>query len=210
MTTVTVVAEDRRMIVNGEVLEFDFSLDPLIWAIQWDGSKGHIEYRDGRMPKMIDDSEEITPYLDAFFREKERRMHEREEEERQQRYARVRDPAARKADLASIRWQRETQGIVVNGVPVDTSREAQATLAALKAYASDLSPEDRIDFKSKSGWISLPACTVVVIAQAVLAYVQACYSHEKIVSQRIDALTDQPESLADLDLSQGWPDNTIA
>ncbi|MBT7541752.1 MAG: hypothetical protein HN683_20590 [Gammaproteobacteria bacterium] len=53
MSVVTLVAEDNKMVLDGEVAEFDLGLDDNIWAIQWDGSKGQIEYKDGSPNKDI-------------------------------------------------------------------------------------------------------------------------------------------------------------
>jgi|SaaInlStandDraft_2_1057019.scaffolds.fasta_scaffold59494_3 hypothetical protein len=47
MSIVTVVTEDKAMTIDGDSMNFDLGLDDNIWAIQWDGSKGHIEYNDG-------------------------------------------------------------------------------------------------------------------------------------------------------------------
>jgi hypothetical protein len=44
------------MILDGDVVNFDLKLDANIHAIQWDGSKGHIEYNDGSS------NEEITEF----------------------------------------------------------------------------------------------------------------------------------------------------
>ena len=69
----TVIADDRLIVVDGEALNFDFDLDSTIWAIQWDGTSGHIEYRD-----IMTQNEEVTDItsfqylLDAFNAEKAR------------------------------------------------------------------------------------------------------------------------------------------
>jgi hypothetical protein len=53
MSVVTLVAEDNKMIIDGDPMSFDLDLDDNVWAIQWDGSKGHIEYSDGTPNKDI-------------------------------------------------------------------------------------------------------------------------------------------------------------
>lgn len=63
MTTLTVVTDDRRIIVDGKVLTFDFEIAPDIRAIQWNGAAGHTEYRDGRMPEPINDESVILPWI---------------------------------------------------------------------------------------------------------------------------------------------------
>jgi hypothetical protein len=51
--------EDKVVHIDGEVLKFDFILDDNIWAVQWDGTEGHIEYNDGTPNETITD---ITPF----------------------------------------------------------------------------------------------------------------------------------------------------
>ena len=53
MSVVTVVTQDKSMTIDGDPMNFDLGLDANIWAIQWDGSKGHIEYTDGSPNKDI-------------------------------------------------------------------------------------------------------------------------------------------------------------
>ncbi len=201
MTTVTVVADDRRLIVDGEMLEFDFSIDPEIWAIQWNGAHGHIEYRDGRMPLDIADEKSVTPWISLHAQEKERRRVALEKEAA----SRERDPVARKVALAAIRWEKETGGVVINGVRIDTSRESQNMIDGAYSYASR-HLDEMIDFKSADGWISLNAPTVILIADAVAAHVQRCYTHERRLSEEIDRLANDAEALAALDLEAGWPE----
>jgi hypothetical protein len=59
MSVVTVINEENKMIIDGDVVEFDLGLDDNVWAIQWDGSKGHIEYNDGTPNKDITEFPEL-------------------------------------------------------------------------------------------------------------------------------------------------------
>jgi len=46
---VTIVKEDNVVLVDGEALNFDLSTITLpenFWALQWNGSSGHIEYNN--------------------------------------------------------------------------------------------------------------------------------------------------------------------
>ena len=44
MKTLTIVPEDKTVIVDGMGFKFDFIIDTDIHAIQWDTDSGHIEY----------------------------------------------------------------------------------------------------------------------------------------------------------------------
>lgn len=68
-----VIAEDNMIAVDDEALNFSFVIDPSIWAIQWDGTSGHIEYRDIDTPnKDITDINQFQSLLDAHSTEKAR------------------------------------------------------------------------------------------------------------------------------------------
>lgn len=112
----------------------------------------------------------------------------------------------KKDELARIRWERETAGIVLNGVRVDTSRDSQTMIDSAVGFAEKVPPETIIDFKAASGWISLDAATICDIGLAVGWRVQKSYSLERRYSEQIDALADQPEALMALDLMEGWPE----
>ena len=56
MSVITLIPGNEQMILDGYVINFDLKLDANIHAIQWDGSKGHIEYNDGSS------NEEITEF----------------------------------------------------------------------------------------------------------------------------------------------------
>ncbi len=59
MSLITLIPEDKTMTVDGHPMKFDLGLDDNIWAIQWDGSKGHIEYNDGSPNKDITEFPEL-------------------------------------------------------------------------------------------------------------------------------------------------------
>jgi phage-related protein len=69
---VCVITEDKMLQVDGEALNFDFTIDSNIHAIQWSGTEGHIEFKDGTPNEDITD---FTPYqslIDAHNAEKQR------------------------------------------------------------------------------------------------------------------------------------------
>lgn len=78
MPKVTIIADDKAVYVDGaSIAGIDLSaLDPSIYAIQWDGTKGHIEYRtlscptcgvDSRKPNVaIVDLSPYQKFVDAY------------------------------------------------------------------------------------------------------------------------------------------------
>ena len=59
MSTVTLVPSDKIMNVDGEIVVTDYDIAANNHAIQWDGSKGEIEYNDGTP------NEELTEFDEA-------------------------------------------------------------------------------------------------------------------------------------------------
>lgn len=87
-TTVTVVAEDKIILVDGVALHFDFQIPDNVRAIQWRDDAGHAEYADGspnRPLSAADYETEVAPYVALWEAEKARLEAEaaKAEEERQ-------------------------------------------------------------------------------------------------------------------------------
>ena len=59
MKTLTIVPEDKTVVIDGIGFKFDFIIDPDIHAIQWDTDSGHIEYKSDKSNITIDS---ITEY----------------------------------------------------------------------------------------------------------------------------------------------------
>ena len=99
------------------------------------------------------------------------------------------------------RWQIETGGITVDGIAVDTSRDSQSMTANAHSYLLN-SGLMSVEFKATSGWITLSADQVKAVALAIGAHVQACFSMEKLISDKISAgaitTTDQIDA-------EPWP-----
>lgn len=87
-TTVTVVAEDKIILVDGVALHFDFQIPDNVRAIQWRDDAGHAEYADGSLNRPLsaaDYETEVAPYVALWEAEKARLEAEaaKAEEERQ-------------------------------------------------------------------------------------------------------------------------------
>lgn len=116
--------------------------------------------------------------------------------------------AGRKADLAALRYEKETAGITLAGASIRTDRESQALITGAWCRAQQ-NPNVLIDWKGENGWTQIDAATINAIAAAVGDHVQACFSKERMHSDALDALGANPETtVSDIeayDISIGWP-----
>jgi len=64
MATLTVVTQDKVIMVDGEALNDDYVFPSNLWAIQWDGSIGEAEWTDG--PNTSATLDFVQPYIDAW------------------------------------------------------------------------------------------------------------------------------------------------
>lgn len=110
--------------------------------------------------------------------------------------------AERLAELAAVRYQAETRGIEVAGLPVQTDRESRPNLiAAYAAAAAGLRAEGCV-WKFADGVArAVSAETLMAMATAVLDHVQRCYDQEAVLAEIVRA-SDNPLAL---DLHTGWP-----
>ena len=63
MKTLTIVPEDKTVVVDGIGFTFDFIVDPDIHAIQWDTDSGHIEYKSDKFNTTIDSIKEYDSII---------------------------------------------------------------------------------------------------------------------------------------------------
>jgi len=69
---VCIVKEDKVVMVDGEDMNFDFVLPSNVWAIQWNGSTGEIEFNDGTPNETITDFTTYQSLVDGHATEKQR------------------------------------------------------------------------------------------------------------------------------------------
>ena len=69
---VGIVKEDKVVMVDGEGMNFDFDLPSNVWAIQWNGSTGEIEFNDGTPNEVITDFSAYQSLVDGHATEKQR------------------------------------------------------------------------------------------------------------------------------------------
>ena len=69
---VCIVKEDKVVMIDGEAINFDFDLPSNVWAIQWNGSTGEIEFTDGNPNESITDFSAYQSLVDGHATEKQR------------------------------------------------------------------------------------------------------------------------------------------
>ena len=69
---ISIVKEDKVVMIDGEAINFDFDLPSNVWAIQWNGSTGEIEFTDGNPNESITDFSAYQSLVDGHATEKQR------------------------------------------------------------------------------------------------------------------------------------------
>ena len=101
--------------------------------------------------------------------------------------------------IKARRNQAINSGITVAGVPVATDDLSQSRVGSA-ALAATIDASTKVKWKgSDGGFVTLDAPTIIAIAQAVRAHVQACFDREAELLTSLDA--DDP-----YDIDAGWPD----
>lgn len=111
--------------------------------------------------------------------------------------------AAKKEELAALRYDKEIAGITVNSAPIQTDRDSQAKLIAIRILAKE-DANYTVKWKAASGFVTLNAAAVIAVADAVGTHVQDCFDNEGSHSVAIDALTTVA-AVRSYDISTGWP-----
>jgi len=108
------------------------------------------------------------------------------------------------AQLAALRFQKETAGIVVGGVSIKTDRESQALInGAYNSLKNGLLSS--IDWKGANGWVTVTLAQLDPIAQAVASHVQACFTRERQHNDAIQLVVNNQVQVSAYDITTGWP-----
>lgn len=100
--------------------------------------------------------------------------------------------------VAARRYQEETKGTTINGIPVHTDRQSQALITGA-ALAATIDPAYVCQWKTSDGFITLDAAAIIGVATAVRNHVQACFNRE---AELIAAIEDETYT-SDM-LNEGW------
>lgn len=111
---------------------------------------------------------------------------------------------SRLSELAAIRFERETRGIVVGEASVATDRETASILTAAYVSAKE-DPNYAIRWKVSPGvFVTLDATAIIAISSAVRGHVQACFDREASLTEEILTAPDLSAFEA-IDIAEGWP-----
>lgn len=111
--------------------------------------------------------------------------------------------AERLAALADRRWQAETSGTTVAGMPIATDERSQAKIAGA-ALAAVLDEDYSVQWKTNAGFVTLDRAMVLGLAQGVRAHIQGCFDREAALAADIETASD-PSTLVAIDIHAGWP-----
>ena len=106
------------------------------------------------------------------------------------------------AELARVRYEHETGGVIVNGATVLTDRESQATI--IGAYArANADAGATVQWKAANGFVTLDAAAIMQFGNAVFNHVQSCFAREGVLREQID-LAGSVHALMQIDIAAGW------
>ena len=180
MSRVTVIPEDRIIVVDGVALNFTFSAPSNLHAVQWYDNQGHCEYNDGTPNKIIELEDyviDVEPYVNLWKAE-EFRIKQKHE----QVLAELNKPENILASaLAKAKAEREVAvnaiTVEVDGMIFDGNEKAQERMTRAVLMAD--SPEETIE------WV-LHDNTVAIVTAAQLR--RAC----RLAGQTQSALWTKP------------------
>jgi len=105
---------------------------------------------------------------------------------------------------AAKRWEIETGGITLNNAPIPTDERTRGVLTAAYVKAQADANYVITDWKVGPGtYTTLDAATIIAMANAVEAHVQACFTANKIVDAKIN--NDTYTTMAQIDGAVEWP-----
>ena len=112
--------------------------------------------------------------------------------------------ATKLAELAGLRWEKETGGTLFNGMPVATDAVSQTKYIGA-VVGAQIDPATVINWKMADGtFVTLDAQAITAVAMAVRAHVQSCFDKEAELKAQIEAASTAVE-IAAVNLNTGWP-----
>ena len=115
----------------------------------------------------------------------------------------------RLSELKDYRDLKIEGGVTLGNISVTTDNLTQQRLAAARTVARealDNSQTYTVDWKAGNGWFTLDAATIILLADAVRAHIQACFSQEKTHYEAIKAYydADNKSAIESYDITTGW------
>lgn len=101
--------------------------------------------------------------------------------------------------VAARRYEHEVGGMAFGGIPIATDDRSKLLINGAASRASR-EADYTLRWKSGEGFIDLPAEQVILLADAVADFVQACFEREDVLLQAVADGSITAEML-----NQGWP-----
>lgn len=79
MTTLTVMVDDNLIVIDEKAVSTDYDFPSNLWAIQWDGTEGEVEWTDG--PNTEATLSFVQPYIDSWNETSDANHEDRKQEE---------------------------------------------------------------------------------------------------------------------------------
>lgn len=134
---VTVVPEDRLILIDGQGLQFAFDAPKSLHALQWQDASGHLEYEDGRPNQILTEADyeaQVAPYVALWQAEKARLAAEAEAAEA----ARLAEYNSEPARFARLREERDRRIAATDYLMTSDYPLTEAQRAAVSAYRTAL------------------------------------------------------------------------
>lgn len=93
-------------------------------------------------------------------------------------------------ELAFVRYTREVNGCMYNGMPLATDRESLAHFNSTLSILESTDPEGTIDWKHGDQWMTLGVDQLRSMYQSCFTHIQKCFTAEKMVHDELMAVTD--------------------
>ncbi|QLG96686.1 DUF4376 domain-containing protein (plasmid) [Pseudomonas yamanorum] len=105
--------------------------------------------------------------------------------------------------IAAERFRRESAGVMIDDLVIDTSRDSQSLVAGT-AISALMDANYTCNFKAVGGFVEISAPRILEISAAVRAHVQACFDRELVLLKAVRSRT-----FTDSMLAEGWPPSII-
>ena len=107
------------------------------------------------------------------------------------------------AELADHRWKKETGGLVVDNIAVETTDRSKTLVTGAMLMASQ-NPNATFKFKTTGGQhVQINSNAMIYMYAAMGAHVQACFAKEETIAAQLNALATWQEIVA-FDINAAW------
>lgn len=132
MTKLTVIVDDSLIVLDGEPLSTDYDFPDNLWAIQWDGTAGEIEWTDG--PNTAATTSFVQPYIDSWNSTSDTNHEDRKQLEMAQ------DPVEYMRELRTSKLKETDDWALADRTMTSAQTTYRQALRDLPDHATDWNP----------------------------------------------------------------------